>query len=191
MAETADIRNLVDSFASDLAKLVKRASLQETHFRLLAALGDTTPKRRGPGRPRKTAAAPEIAAVPRMKKRGKRTSADIGEMGDALLAHVKANPGQRADQIALVLGTDVRTIRLPMQKLLAEKKVHTQGRRRGTTYFAGAEKAKRKAKRAKPAKRRKAAGRGMLVPRARPRKAKPAGAPVVRAQAERLMTGAS
>jgi predicted ArsR family transcriptional regulator len=59
-------------------------------------------------------------------------------MQENLLTFVKANPGQRADQIAGAIGSDVKTIRLPMQKLLASRKVKTQGQRRGMTYYAGA-----------------------------------------------------
>ena len=64
------------------------------------------------------------------------TAADLDAFSDQLLAHVKANPGVRAEQIAVALGTDVGTMRLPMQKLIAKKKVKVKGRKRGTMYFA-------------------------------------------------------
>ena len=51
---------------------------------------------------------------------------------------MKANPGSRGEQIAAALGTDVKTMRLPMLKLIADKQVRTEGQRRGMTYFAGA-----------------------------------------------------
>jgi len=81
-------------------------------------------------------------------------------MSDALLAHVKANPGQRGEQIAAALGTDVGTMRKPMKLLIAKKLVKTQGQRRGMTYSvpgaatpkaAPAPKAKRGGKRGKKA----------------------------------------
>jgi len=172
MPAHSDIRDLVDSFTSDLSKIIQRASLEEMQAKLQAVLGDVAPTRRGPGRPRKTA----TAAVPQRKKRGKRNAADLSEMGDALLAHVKANPGKRGDQIAAALRTDVGTMRLPMKKLIAERKVRTEGQRRGMTYFAGAGKAKGKGKhaagktkRSRPARRAKS-GKGRkpatLIPRA-------------------------
>ena len=170
MPTTPDIRDLVENFANELSQVMRRAALEEVHAKLSLAIGEVAPNRRGPGRPRKTA----TAAVPQRKKRGKRTAAGLGEMATALLANVKAKPGQRADQIASALGTDVGTMRLPMQKLLAEKKVRTEGQRRGTTYFAGAGKAKRAApkKKAKPARKSKAAKRkkpvAKLIPRPRP-----------------------
>ena len=177
-ATTGDLRTLVDQFTADLTAVTKRIALEDLHAKLQSVLGDSSPKRRGPGRPRKAAAT--TAAVPQKRKRGKRTAADLGKMGAALLAHVRANPGQRADQIAAALGTDVGTMRLPMRQLIAERKVRTEGQRRGTTYFAGARKAKRAApkkkrsgRKAKPArkakatKRKRPTARGTLTPQAR------------------------
>lgn len=178
MANTPDLSSLVESFTSDLSKLIHRATLEELHSKLqdlLGGGGSSMPSaKRAPGRPRKAKTATATAAAPQKKKGGKRTAADLGEMSDALLAHVKANPGARAEQIAAALGTDVGTMRLPMQKLIAEKKVRTEGQRRGTMYFAGAGKAKRAApkKKAKPARKAKAAKRkkpaAKLVPRPEP-----------------------
>lgn len=71
-----------------------------------------------------------------MKYGGKRTAADLEAFSDQLLAHVKTNPGARGEQIAAALGTEVGTMRLPMQKLIAAKKVKVKGRKRGTQYFA-------------------------------------------------------
>jgi hypothetical protein len=70
-------------------------------------------------------------------KGGKRTPAALERMGADVLAYVKANPGKRADQLAAALKTDVGTIRLPMQKLSVERRVRTEGQRRGMRYFAG------------------------------------------------------
>ena len=78
-------------------------------------------------------------------------------MGTALIDYVKANPGQRADQIAKALRTDTHTMRLPMQALMASKKVKAHGVRRGTTYHVAGSAptavASRKAMKARHAKR--------------------------------------
>ncbi len=57
-------------------------------------------------------------------------------MSGALMGFIKKNPGQRGEQIAAALRTDVKTMRLPILKLIAEKKLKTKGQRRGMTYFA-------------------------------------------------------
>ena len=54
----------------------------------------------------------------------------------ALLTYVKDHPGQRGEQIAAALGTDSKSVRPAMQRLLADKKVKTRGQRRGMTYAA-------------------------------------------------------
>ncbi len=62
--------------------------------------------------------------------RGRRSTADLGEMGTTLLTYVKANPGQRGEQIAEAMGTDSKTIRRPMQKLIDDGAIKTRGGRR-------------------------------------------------------------
>lgn len=68
---------------------------------------------------------------------GRRSSETVEQMAETLLAHVKKNPGQRGEQIAQVLNTDTKTMRLPMQKLIAGKLVKTKGQKRGMMYYAG------------------------------------------------------
>lgn len=55
---------------------------------------------------------------------------------EMLLEHLHGHPGQRGEQIAAALGTDTKTMRPVMQKLIAARKVKTKGERRGMTYSA-------------------------------------------------------
>ena len=129
------IRALVEDFTSQLELIIRRTALEQ----VAAALGEAVGTRRGtgtgtgrgPGRPKGS------TAIRKAPKGGKRSAESLEAMSAKLLAHVKANPGQRGEQIASALKTDVGTMRLPMQKLMAAKKVKTKGQRRGTTYFPG------------------------------------------------------
>lgn len=70
------------------------------------------------------------------KQRTRRTSSNLGQLADALLDYVTEHPGQRGEQIAAALGTDVTTMRRPMKQLISDGKVKTKGQRRGMSYFA-------------------------------------------------------
>lgn len=122
-----DIRTLVNDFTTQLEQTIRRMALEQV---LEALGGGGTPFSRGPGRPRKNAAARPAP------KGGKRDAASLDEMGAAILAFVQANPGLGAIEIAEAVKSDVGTVRLPIQKLLADRKLRTQGQRRGTKYFA-------------------------------------------------------
>ena len=114
-----ELRTLINDFADNLTLTVRRSVLEQV---VTAMGGNVSAKRgRGPGRPRGS---------------GKASAEQADAMGEKLLAHVKSNPGQRADQIAKAIRSEVKRIRPSMQKLLAAKKVRTKGRRRGMQYFA-------------------------------------------------------
>ena len=76
-------------------------------------------------------------------------------MAARVLALVRANPGQRLEEIGAALGVATANLKAPVATLLNEKKVRTTGKARGTKYFAG-----RARTTAKKKAGRKAANRG-------------------------------
>jgi hypothetical protein len=120
-----EIRDLVESFATELEALVRRAALEQLH----SALGGATSvgrQTRGPGR----------KASGSRGTRGKRSTEQVGAFAVKILEVVKKKPGLRGEQLSKEMRTDTKSLRLPMLKLIGDKKVKTKGQRRGMTYFA-------------------------------------------------------
>jgi len=145
----SEIRACIDSFAEELSGLVHRAALESV---MEAIGGATAPAKRGPGRPRKAAPAKKKAAS--RKKRGRRSSDDVNAVVSDITAFVRSNPGCSVGEIGAALGMTTKEMRLPLQKLGAERRVKTKGQKRGTRYYPGSGKASKTS--AKKATRKKA-----------------------------------
>ena len=146
------IRSCIDSFVEKLTTLVKHAALEAVSD----ALGSAAPARRAPGRRRTKKKAARRTTRKKAAKRVRRSSGDVDATAAAVLAHVRANPGQSITEIAAALGLSSKDLRLPVLKLLEQRKIKTTGQRRGTRYHAGGRRgpAKRKATRKRAAKRK-------------------------------------
>ena len=142
--EAPQIRSLVDQFVADLTTAIRQEALEAVR----GALGDSTaPARRGPGRSRKTATrAPRKKAGKRgpgrpkkatSRKGGRRSPEDVAALGDTVLAHVRANPGQRLEEIGRELGMPTKELKRPIANLMEDGALRTEGQKRGTKYFAG------------------------------------------------------
>jgi len=64
----------------------------------------------------------------------RRAAGEVSE--DALLSHVRLNPGQRGEQIAIALGTNTSTVRPVMKRLIKAGRVKSAGRARAMNYAA-------------------------------------------------------
>lgn len=62
-----------------------------------------------------------------------RASAKVDEA--QLLAYVQEHPGARGETIAAALGTDTKSMRPVMHRLIDDRKVKTKGEARGMQYF--------------------------------------------------------
>ncbi len=52
-----------------------------------------------------------------------------------LLDYIQSHPGQRGEEIASALGTDTKTMRPTVRKLIDDRRVKTKGQARGMQYY--------------------------------------------------------
>jgi hypothetical protein len=141
--QAPQLRTLVDQFVADLQVVIRQEALEAVR----GVLGDAeAPARRGPGRPRKVSTRGPGRPKKKVSKRGPgrrprktgRSSAeDVSGLADQVLAHVRANPGQRLEEIARDLGMSTNDLKQPVAKLLEASAVRREGKARGTKYYAG------------------------------------------------------
>ncbi len=67
-------------------------------------------------------------------KGGKRSPEQMAKQAERLLAYISANPGQRSEQIAEGTKFSTGELALPLRKLVADKKLKSTGKARGTMY---------------------------------------------------------
>ena len=136
MAKTdidSKIRGLVDSFAGDLASLIRESAMDTVRD----ALGGVVPSgRRSVGRGRPAAAASAVGARrSSLPKGAKRPPDEIVKLTAQLGEYIKTNKGERIEQIAKGMNVSTRELNLPVKKLLATKAIKTKGQKRATQYF--------------------------------------------------------
>lgn len=143
------IRERVDAFVKDLETLIRQAAVEAVADALgvgtaavQAQLGGGSRNQPSAGRTAAkraiAAARPDVAPKPKSKaaagKRTRRSAAEIEALGNAIVAFVSKNPGQRAEQIKKALGLDDADWALPVKKLVDEGQLHTVGEKRATAY---------------------------------------------------------
>ena len=162
------IAQLASTFASGVLSAIRSASLEE----ILAESGGGSGVRRGPGRPRLSAAL-DVSSVgtgrasrgPGRKKGrlGRRSANDIAAVVQSIVALLERKPkGLRAEQIRSELGLDAKELPRPIADALSSRKISKQGQKRATTYFA---KGAMKAVAASKTRGAKAAAKGGKAPK--------------------------
>jgi hypothetical protein len=129
MADDQQIRDRIENFVTELDALVRQAAIDSVSQAL---------QTRGSGVPRapRVRAAVSAPTSRRGRKGQKRDPGELKQLTERLLAYVTKNRGQRIEQIGKGMGTTTKELKLPAQKLIAEKKIRTTGQKRATTYFA-------------------------------------------------------
>jgi hypothetical protein len=111
------VEALIRKFATDLQAVMRDQLAEEVTSAVQSALGGKiVPRGRGGG------------------AGGKRTPEQIEKQAERVLAFIRANPDQRAEQIARANKLTTTELVLPIKRLLDEKKIKASGRARGTTY---------------------------------------------------------
>jgi hypothetical protein len=131
----AQIQERIAAFTSELSELVRAAALEAVSD----ALGSSPKIKRGPGRPRKTGVPSPIISKGARKKGGKRirrTAADLEQLMTDIHGYLKANPGQRLEEMASGMGLNSHDMKRPIVLLLEKNQLGKKGQRRGTTYTA-------------------------------------------------------
>jgi hypothetical protein len=134
-----ELRSRVDSFVQELSTLIRRQALAAVED-VLKSGGRPESSSRGARAPQRgrAAAAPAraVKVVASKRKAGeKRTPQEIQAVTAQLLSYIKANAGQRVEEIATGLSTSTKELTLPIRKLLKDKKLGAKGQKRATRYF--------------------------------------------------------
>jgi hypothetical protein len=117
---------LVNTFVSDLRELVASVTREEVAEAIRKAVGS------GGGRGGRKGRAAVIVDSRRLKRSPKQ----MAGQAEKLYEHIKANPGQRMEQICDALGMGTNLLQPLARRLLAEKRIKAKGKARGTTYTA-------------------------------------------------------
>ncbi|MBL8805172.1 MAG: DNA-binding protein [Planctomycetes bacterium] len=125
-----ELRERIDAFVVEISNLVRISALEAVHAALGSTLGASPAPaaKRGPGRPPKAASAAKSSG-------GKRSPEAVLKTADAVLAYIKAHPGQRLEEIGKGVKMPTKELKLPIQKLFDAKSISTKGVKRGTKYF--------------------------------------------------------
>jgi hypothetical protein len=128
---SSKIDQLIQEFAVDL-----RAAIAEEAAAAFAQIAGGRSASFAPAAKRGRKPTAVAAASSKDGGRVRRSSEDLEKQSSLILAYIKKNPGQRAEQIGAALSLASREMMLPIAKLLEEKKLSKKGVKRATAYSA-------------------------------------------------------
>ncbi len=114
----------ITSFVEDIRELARRAALEAVSGAFSGA-GEAAAAVRA-------SRAPRAARANGAKRSPREMVAAVGQ----LEKFVREHPGERIEQIARSLGVASRELALPARKLLADRRLRTEGQKRATRYFS-------------------------------------------------------
>ena len=123
-----DLNRTVQSFVEQITDIARRAAIEA----LQSTFGDHPAEATGT-----STTAPWAGRARLGRGNGaKRTQAALEALSRGFVTFVQRNPGLRIEQINRKLGTTTKDLALPIRRLVAERVIQTNGRKRSTTYFA-------------------------------------------------------
>jgi hypothetical protein len=126
----SQLDSLAAAFASAVVDAIRGASLHE----LVSADGRPTPAARAPSGPAAKTIASKTTRSGRLKRR---SSEDIGQVLDQVVALVKKNKdGLRAEQIRTELDLQAKELPRVLKEGLRSKRLRKAGQKRATVYSA-------------------------------------------------------
>jgi predicted HTH transcriptional regulator len=133
MAESIEsvLREFTKRIEAIVRQQVNREVAAQVSDALASAASSVVGSLGGNGRRGRRTAKPAARAT---NAGGRRSPEEIERQLAKLVAHIKANPDQRSEQISEATAIDSADLPLLLKKLVADKKVKRKGVARGTTY---------------------------------------------------------
>ena len=129
----AQLDSLAASFANAVVDAIRNASLHE----LVASDGAKAAPQARPASPAPVAKATVVAKTTRTGRLKRRSSEDIGQVLDQVVALVKKNrEGLRAEQIRTELNLQAKELPRVLKEGLSSRRLRKSGQKRATVYSA-------------------------------------------------------
>ncbi len=121
---------VIQEFSTKLQAAIREEFAAEVTAAIQMALGSASERRTAGVRTARTGSSK------RKTKRngGPRTPEQVAQYCEDLLAYISNNPGVRSEQIAEATKVTTGELALPLKRLVAEKRLKSAGKARGTVY---------------------------------------------------------